>query len=75
MQESLRRCPHSDTMPPICPHCTRSLSETDDHRLCLMEMFKTNKIQRVSDWTKLCEEYGKPKTIMKRRIRVMVMVE
>ena len=50
-----------------CPVCNRP-ANTDNHRTCLVELFKTNKIQSVKDWEELC----KPKTIVKRRIKARV---
>ena len=53
-----------------CPICKQK-PEGVDHRLCLFELFKTNAIKSVADW----EALSKPKTIMKGRIRVLLMKE
>ena len=54
---------------PTCPLCSKPTGPDTDHRSCVLELFKTNKIQSVKDWEALC----KPKTIVKQRIRVRIM--
>jgi hypothetical protein len=49
-----------------CPICTKPPTGEADHRWCLVELFKTNKIQKVSDWEAMC----KPKTIIKGRVKI-----
>ena len=56
-----------NTMP--CPVCKKPIGE--DHRWCVFELFKTNKIQDVSEWT----EMSKPKTILKGKIKVRLPKE
>jgi hypothetical protein len=53
-----------------CPICKRP-RDAPDHRWCLVELFKTNKIQSVADW----EELAKPITIKKGTIKVRVPKE
>lgn len=53
-----------------CPICNQPPKDTD-HRVCLFELFKSNTIKSVSDWETMC----KPKTIMKGRIRALIMKE
>ena len=52
-----------------CPVCKKPIGE--DHRWCVFELFKTNKIQDVSEWT----EMSKPKTILKGKIKVRLPKE
>jgi hypothetical protein len=54
-----------------CPVCNQSPASGADHRWCLVELFKTNRIQSVTDW----EEMSKPKTIVKRTIKVRIAKE
>ena len=56
-----------DTMP--CPVCNKPIGE--DHRWCVFELLKENKIQDVSEWTEMC----KPKTIIKGKIKVRIPKE
>lgn len=38
----------------VCPVCSRSVPAPDgDHRQCVLELFKTNRIQSVKDWEKM----------------------
>ena len=81
--------PPTVTMAFICTGCKKGLGE--DHRWCLVELFKTNKIRSVKEW----EAQGKllvarislfqafwrerqamrPKTIKKGRIRARIPKE
>lgn len=45
----------------ICPVCSKKVGDAD-HRWCLIELFKTNRIQSVRDWELLC--------IVRKRIRI-----
>jgi hypothetical protein len=53
---------------PVCNQPPASGAANADHRWCLVELFKTNRIQSVADWEALC----KPKTIVKKTIRVRI---
>jgi hypothetical protein len=48
----------------ICPVCSQSVPapEGADHRNCVLELFKTNKIKSVAEWEKM--------SIVRRRISV-----
>lgn len=50
-----------------CVHCGKGASE--DHRWCLVELFKTNKIKTVKEWEEM-SRVKKP-----RRVRVLVPKE
>ena len=52
-----------------CPVCNKPIGE--DHRWCVFELLKENKIQDVSEWTEMC----KPKTIVKGKIKVRIPKE
>jgi hypothetical protein len=52
-----------------CPVCKKPIGE--DHRWCVFELLKTNKIQDVSQW----EEMSRPKTIIKGKIKVRIPKE
>ena len=52
-----------------CPVCKMPLGP--DHRQCLVELFRTNKIQTVKDW----EDMMKPKTIIKGKARIRIEKE
>lgn len=54
-----------------CPICKQNPGSGTDHRWCLVELFKTNVIKSVSEWEAMC----KPKTIMKGRIRALLVKE
>jgi hypothetical protein len=54
-----------------CPICNQPPASGTDHRWCLVELFKTNRIQSVADWEALC----KPKTIIKKKIKVHIKKE
>jgi hypothetical protein len=52
-----------------CPVCKKPIGE--DHRWCVFELLRDNKIQDVSQW----EEMSKPKTIVKGKIKVRIPKE
>lgn len=56
-----------------CPvnKCVPSTDGGVDHRLCLVELFETNRIQTIADW----QEMWKPKTIVKGKRRVRIPKE
>jgi hypothetical protein len=47
-----------------CPVCSKSVGSNADHRYCVLELFKTNKIKSVKEWEKM--------SIVRRRICVKV---
>lgn len=55
-----------------CPVCQKEPGSGADHRMCLVELFRTNTIQNVDDWMKLCK---KPKTIFKGKRTIKVKKE
>jgi hypothetical protein len=48
-----------------CIVCSRDVSDTAQHRECLLQLFKECKIKGVADWIRLS---SKPKTIIKGRV-------
>lgn len=48
-----------------CPICNISIDAGVDHRWCLVELFKTNRIKSVKEWEDMSR---KPKTILKGRV-------
>jgi hypothetical protein len=50
----------------VCSECNKSV-ETEDHRWCLVKLFKENKIQSLEDWQKMCKEVA-------RRVKIRVRV-
>jgi hypothetical protein len=42
-----------------------------DHQLCLVELFETNRIQTIAEWHNM----WKPKTIIKRKVKVRIPKE
>jgi hypothetical protein len=54
-----------------CPVCTKVLGGDTDHRWCLVELFKTNRIKSVQEW----KELSRPKTIRKGTIRAKIAQE
>jgi hypothetical protein len=51
-----------------CPVCNRPVAPTtqSEHRLCILTLFKDNRIQSVAEWEKLAKD--KPKTRIKGTI-------
>ena len=51
-----------------CPHCQMLLSLGVDHRMCLIALFRSNKIQSVEEWRKMAET----RTIIlgKKRVKI-----
>jgi hypothetical protein len=45
----------------ICPVCSKPVPGPD-HRWCLVELFKANRIQTLREWEKMC--------IVRKKIRV-----
>jgi len=62
------RCPPLVNIMP-CPVCKKPIGE--DHRWCVFELLKTNKIQDVAQW----EEMSRPKTILKGKLKIRVPKE
>lgn len=71
--------------PPFCCiHCHKGVGE--DHRWCLIELFKTNRVKTVREWTFASKmllarivlfqtewrRHRKPKTLVKGRVRIRV---
>lgn len=53
----------NDKMKRLCPVCQLPVPNPGgDHRFCLVELFKTNRIQCIQDWMKM--------SIVRTRIRV-----
>lgn len=52
-----------------CPVCSQPVAGGADHRMCVLSLFKSNKIQTVEEWTAMAT---KPETIIKGRIRIRV---
>ncbi len=48
-----------------CIVCTRDVSESAQHRECLMVLFKEKRIKGIADWIRLS---SKPRTIVKGRV-------
>jgi hypothetical protein len=42
----------SSKMP--CPHCKAERLNNVDHRECILELFKSNKITSVAQWERMC---------------------
>lgn len=55
-----------------CPICNQNIGNGVDHRWCLVELFKTNKIKSVAEWEALS---AKPKTIFKRKVKALLPVQ
>jgi hypothetical protein len=51
-----------------CPVCNQPPASGVDHRWCLVELFKTDRIKSIADWEALC----KPKTIIKKKIKARI---
>lgn len=57
-----------------CIHCHKGSGE--DHRWCLVELFKTNKIKTVAEWQEQSRLLAKKMlTVVKGRVRIRVAVE
>jgi hypothetical protein len=56
---------------PVCNQSPGSGAAGADHRWCLVELFKTNRIKSIADWQELC----KPKTIVKGKVKVRIAKE
>lgn len=54
-----------------CPVCNKTIESGADHRMCVFKLFDENKIQSVDEWEAMC----KPKTLVKRRVRIRVKKE
>lgn len=52
-----------------CPVCNKPIGV--DHRMCVFELFKSNRIQTVQEW----ENMSKPKTIRKGTTKARVPKE
>jgi hypothetical protein len=50
-----------------CPICTFPIGVGVNHKLCLIRLFKANKIQTVFEWEVLCD----PTTIVHGKRRVV----
>jgi hypothetical protein len=48
-----------------CIVCTRDVSDSTQHRDCVMTLFKEKRIKSVADWIRLST---KPKTVIKGRV-------
>ena len=48
-----------------CIVCTRDVSDSAQHRACILQLFKETKIKSIQDWITMS---SKPKTIVKRRV-------
>jgi hypothetical protein len=49
----------------LCVVCRRDVSDSAQHRECLMVLFKEKRIKGVADWIQLS---SKPRTILKGRV-------
>ena len=47
-----------------CVVCSRDVSQSAEHRECLLQLFKESKIKSIGDWITL----SIPKTIIKGRV-------
>lgn len=56
-----------------CPICHTEPGSGNDHRYCLVELFREKKIQSIAEWTELCKK--KPQTIIKGRVTIRVKKE
>ena len=55
-----------------CPHCSQlANTPTSDHKACVIELFRTDKIKSIKDW----EASWRPRTIVKRRVKVYITKE
>lgn len=56
-----------------CPvnKCVTASDGSVDHRWCLVELFKTERIKSLADWEEMC----KPKTVVKKKVKVRVPKE
>jgi hypothetical protein len=48
-----------------CIVCSRDVSQSAEHRECLLHLFRTTQIKSISDWIRLS---SKPKTVVKGRV-------
>jgi len=65
------KCPPQSYIKMPCPVCNQPPASGADHRWCLVELFKTNRIKSVNEWEELC----KPKTIIKGKKTVRIPKE
>jgi hypothetical protein len=56
-----------------CPVCYLEPGSGADHRFCLVELFRSGKIQSIAEWSELSR--AKPKTYVKRRVIVKIKKE
>ena len=57
-----------------CPVCFKEPGSGADHRWCLAQLFRENRIQSVDEWMELCKP-PKPKTIIKGKTTIRVKKE
>ena len=48
-----------------CIVCSRDVSQSAEHRECLLHLFRTTQIKSIHEWIRLS---SKPKTILKGRV-------
>ena len=56
-----------------CPICHTEPGSGNDHRYCLVELFREGTIKSIAEWTELCKK--KPQTIIKGRVTIRVKKE
>lgn len=55
-----------------CPVCKTTIESGVDHRMCVFQLFESNTIQSVEEWTAMAT---KPVTIVKGRIRARIYAD
>lgn len=52
-----------------CPVCKQTIESGVDHKPCVFQLFESNTIQSVEEWTAMAT---KPVTIVKGRVRARI---
>ena len=55
-----------------CPICRTEPESGNDHRYCLVQLFRENRIKSIQEWRDMCK---KPQTIIKGRVTIKVKKE
>lgn len=55
-----------------CPICRYEPGSGHDHRYCLAQLFRENRIKSIREWEDMCK---KPKTIIKGKVTIKVKKE
>ena len=55
-----------------CPICLTEPGSGNDHRYCLVQLFREKKIKTIAEWQEMCK---KPKTVIKGRTVIKIKKE